>query len=301
MNSIAKLQPGDTIQIIAPAKAIEKKYIECAKAYLENAGYIIKIGKHCLGNFNYYSGTDQERTQDFQEAIDNEEVKAILCARGGYGSVRILDRIQWANQLRFPKWIIGFSDITVFHQQLQKFEQKSIHATMPLNFDTNSDEALKTLLYALEGKPYKISASVNKFNKNGTIEGELIGGNLSIIYSLIGTDCQPSYKEKILFIEEVGEQLYALDRMLYSLKKSGILDQISGLIVGGMTDIKDTTLVTIGMNIEEIIIQHFEYRKIPICFDFPAGHIDDNRALIFGETAKLEVTSKMTTLTFNNR
>mgnify|MGYP000965358200 CR=1 FL=1 len=301
MNSIAKLQPGDTIQIIAPAKAIEKKHVEYAKTYLENAGYIVKVGKHCLGNFNYYSGTDEERTQDFQEAIDNEEVKAILCARGGYGSVRILDRIQWANQLRFPKWIIGFSDITVFHQQLQKFEQKSIHATMPLNFETNSEEALKTLLFALEGKSYKIEVPVNKFNKNGTIEGELIGGNLSIIYSLIGTDCQPNYKEKILFIEEVGEQLYALDRMLFSLKKAGILDQISGLIVGGMTDIKDTTFVTIGMNVEEIITQHFEYRKIPICFDFPAGHIDDNRALIFGETVQLEVTSNLTTLTFNSR
>lgn len=286
-NAIPYIQPGDLIQIVAPAKAIEEDVVRFAKMFLENAGYKVEIGKHCLGKNNYFSGTDEARAEDFQEAIDNPDVKAIICARGGYGAIRIVDRIRWANQLRFPKWIAGFSDITVFHQQLQKFEQKSIHATMPLNFKENTPESLETLLSALEGKPYSIQAPAHPANKKGRATGQVIGGNLSIVYSLIGTDIQPNYTGKLLFLEEVGEQLYAIDRMFFSLKKAGILDAISGLIIGGMTDINDTTASTIGMTIEEIVLQHFTYRNIPICFDFPAGHINDNRALVFGENAQL--------------
>lgn len=288
-NDIPYLQPGDLIQIVAPAKAIEEDHVLFAKVFFEQRGYKVEIGKHCLGAFNYFSGTDIERAEDFQNALDNPDVKAIICARGGYGVVRIIDRLKWANQLRFPKWIVGFSDITVFHQQLQKFEQPSLHATMPLNFQQNSSESFQTLLDALEGKSYSIEIGGNPNNKRGEASGELIGGNLSIVYSLLGTDLQPEYKGKILFLEDVGEQLYALDRMFFSLKKAGVLDKISGLIIGGMTDIKDTTATTIGMTVPEIVLQHFTYSTIPICFDFPAGHIDDNRALIFGKEAKLSI------------
>lgn len=288
-NTIPYLQHGDLIQIVAPAKAIEKEYVFFAKDFFEKAGYKVEISKYCLGQHNYFSGTDEERTSDFQQALDNPNVKAIVCARGGYGVVRIIDRLQWANQLLHPKWIVGFSDITVFHQKMQYLNQKSIHGTMPLNFRENTPQSLETLLNALEGKSYSIETIGNKQNKKGIAEGELIGGNLSIVYSLIGTDIQPDYKGKILFLEEVGEQLYALDRMFFSLKKAGVLDDISGLIIGGMTDIKDTTATTIGLTVEEIVLQHFEYRKIPVCFDFPAGHINDNRALVFGEIVQLKV------------
>lgn len=298
MSKIPYIKPGDLIQIVAPAKAIEEKYVHFAVAFFEQKGYKVELGKHCLGAFNYFSGTDEERTEDFQNALDNPDVKAIICARGGYGAVRIVDRLQWANQLRFPKWIVGFSDITVLHQQLQKFEQQSIHATMPLNFQENTPESLQTLLDALEGRNYLIEIESNANNKKGEAIGELIGGNLSIVYSLLGTDVQPDYKGKILFLEDVGEQLYALDRMFFSLKKSGVLDSISGLIIGGMTDIKDTTATTIGMNVTEIVLQHFNYRNIPICFDFPAGHINDNRALVFGREAILTVAEKVK-LTYN--
>lgn len=293
MNKIPYLQKGDLIEIVAPAKAIESKYVEFAKNFLEQEGFLVKISGNCLGRHNYFSGTDAQRLHDFQAALDNPEVKTIICARGGYGSVRIVDAIKWANQLIYPKWIVGFSDITVFHQQMQFLEQKSIHGTMPLNFEENTPESLQTLINALTGKPYKIEIDSCQKNQKGSANGELIGGNLSIIYSLIGTNCQPSYKNKILFIEEVGEQLYALDRMLFSLKKAGILDEISGLIIGGMTNMKDSTEVSIGMTIEDIVLQHFTYKKIPICFNFPSGHLDDNRALILGENVYLKIDSKV--------
>lgn len=298
MNNALYLKPGDLIQLIAPAKAIDKEYVDYAKSFFEKNGFKVSIGENCLGKYNYFSGTDQQRIVDFQSALDNPEVKAIVCARGGYGAVRIVDNIKWANQVLHPKWIIGFSDITVFHQQMQFLEQKSIHATMPLNFKENSDEALATLLKALKGESYSIEIENSPFNKSGCVEAELIGGNLSIIYSLLGTDIQPNYKGKILFVEEVGEQLYAIDRMFFSLKKAGILDAISGLIIGGMTNLKDSTETSICMTVEDIVLQHFKYVKKPICFNFPAGHLADNRALIIGEKVKFEVSAK-TTLTFD--
>ncbi len=298
MNKIPYLKKGDLIEIVAPAKAIEDKYVEFARNFLIQKGFLVKISNNCLGRHNYFSGTDVQRLHDFQTALDNPEVKAIICARGGYGAVRIVDAIKWANQLIHPKWIVGFSDITVFHQQMQCLEQKSIHGTMPLNFEENTPESLQTLIDALTGKSYKIEIEGNPSNQKGSTNGKLIGGNLSIVYSLIGTNCQPNYKNKILFIEDVGEQLYALDRMLFSFKKAGILDEISGLIVGGMTNMKDSTEVSIGMTVEEIILQHFTYKKIPICFNFPSGHLDDNRALILGENVQLKVDSTVS-LEFN--
>lgn len=300
MNTIPYLEPGDLIRLVAPAKAIKEEFVNFAKEFFEKKGYRVNISRHCTGKNNYFSGTDEQRTRDFQEALDDPDVKAIICARGGYGAIRIVDRLKWANQLLYPKWIVGFSDITVFHQQMQYLGQKSIHATMPLNFRDNTPESLQTLLYALEGKSYQIETSPSPHNKRGNTQGELVGGNLSIVYSLLGTDIRPDYKEKILFIEDIGEQLYAIDRMFFSLKKAGILDTISGLIVGGMTDLKDTTATTIGLTIKEIVLQHFQYRKIPICFNFPAGHVNDNRALVLGEKVKLEVEDTVK-LTFDQR
>lgn len=296
MNThIPALQKGDLIAIVAPAKAIEHEFVDFAHAFLKSKGYRVVIGKNTLGRCNYFSGTDEERINDFQEALDNPEVKAILCARGGYGAVRIVDKIQWASQLRDPKWIVGFSDITVFHQRMQRFGIQSIHASMPLNFKENSPESLETLLYSLEGKSYSIESPFNESNKKGKTQGELVGGNLSILYSLLGTDDQINYKDKILFIEDVGEQLYAVDRMLFAFKKAGIFDQIKGLLVGGMTGIKDTEPVT-GFTIESCILDQFQYSSIPICFQFPAGHINDNRALVLGKTVELEISESKTTL-----
>jgi muramoyltetrapeptide carboxypeptidase len=234
--------------------------------------------------------------EDLQYGIDHPEVKAIVCARGGYGCVRIVDRIQWASMLREPKWMVGFSDVTVFHQHLQRFNLPSIHGSMVLNFKDNSQVALNTLLMALKGESFSVAATSN-FNKSGSAEGTIVGGNLSIVYSLIGTNNQPDYSDKILFVEDLAEHLYHIDRMFYALKKSGILDKISGLVVGGMTELEDTA-TPFGMSVEEIILAHFQYRNIPIAFGFPAGHLNDNRALILGKKVRFNVEGTTSELRF---
>lgn len=286
--TIPALQKGDLIYITAPAKAIEAECVTFAKNFFEREGFRVFVSEHCLGEHHYFSGTDGERAADFQKGIDNPEVKAIVCARGGYGCIRIVDTLEWAGMLRDPKFIVGFSDVTVFHQRMQRFGLESIHATMPLNFTSNSEESLSTLLSALKKEPYAISILENKWNKKGRAKGKLVGGNLSILYSLLGTDDQIDYMDAILFIEDLSEQLYHLDRIFYAFQKVGILERISGLIVGGMTDMKDTA-IPFGKSYEEIILEHFQFRKIPIVFGFPAGHIEDNRAMVFGREAELKV------------
>jgi muramoyltetrapeptide carboxypeptidase len=291
------LEPGDLIYITAPAKAIDASYVQNAKVFFENAGFQVEIGQHCTDQHHYFSGTDAQRLQDFQYGIDHPEIKAIVCARGGYGCVRITDSINWAGMLREPKWLVGFSDVTVFHQKLQRFGIQSLHASMPLNFNENTPQALASLLAALTGKNRNVSFEAHPKNKLGEASGTLLGGNLSILFSLIGTDDQPDYTDSILFIEDLSEQLYHIDRIFHSLRKSGVLDKIKGLIVGGMTDIKDTAQ-PFGVPLEDIVLSHFAYRKIPICFQFPAGHINDNRALALGEQVTLQVAQNNCQLIF---
>lgn len=298
MNQIpASLQKGDLIAIVAPAKAIESEHVHFAKSFFEKQGFRVEISKNCLGQYHYFSGDIAERLHDFQSALNNPEVKAIICARGGYGCVQLLDRVQWAAQLREPKWIVGFSDVTYFHQRMQLHGIASIHGTMPLNFQDNSEEALSTLLHCLEGKPLEISWDQRTHNRTGSVEGKLVGGNLSILYALLGTDDQINFENTLLYIEDVGEAIYAVDRMFYAFSKAGILDKISGLIVGGMTNLSDTA-VPYGKSYEEVILSHFEYSKTPIAFGLPAGHINDNRALVLGKHAQLEVKQDGCRLSF---
>jgi len=298
MNRIPEsLQEGDLIMIVAPAKSIESEHVHFAKSFLEKNGFRVEISKHCLGQHHYFSGDIRERLEDFQSALDNPEVKAILCARGGYGCVQLLDRIQWASQLQDPKWIIGFSDVTYFHQRMQLQGIASIHGTMPLNFQQNSPEALSTLVDCLKGESRYIQWNSAENSRLGEAKGTLVGGNLSILYALLGTDDQLNFENTILYIEEVGEAIYAIDRMFYALSKAGVLAKIKGLVVGGMTNLSDTA-VPFGKSYEEVILSHFDYRRIPIAFDLPAGHIDDNRALVLGKTATLEVKCDRSSLVF---
>lgn len=296
-NTPQPIQKGDLIYITAPAKAIEEEFVVFAKAFFEEKGFRVMVSEHCLGQFNYFSGTDEERLADFQFGIDHPEVKAVVCARGGYGCIRIVDRINWSGFLREPKWLVGFSDVTVFHQRIQRFDLPSIHGTMPLNFKDNSREALQTLLDALTDKDYSIECPFSSFNKKGKSTGKLVGGNLSILYSLLGTDDEIDYSNTILFIEDLAEQLYHIDRMFYSFAKAGVFDKIKGLIIGGMTDMKDTA-TPFGQSLEELILAHFTYRSIPIAFNFPAGHINDNRALKLGTICELEVSEEKNRVTF---
>lgn len=295
-NVPENLQVNDLITVLAPAKAIEEVYVDFAVKTLEGAGFRVKVAEHCLGRNHYFSGTEEERLADLQAALDDPESKAILCARGGYGCVQIVDGIDWTKFRQNPKWVIGFSDITVLHQRTQSMGICSIHGTMPLNFQENSSEAIESLIGAITGNPMEITSS-SVSNLSGSAEGTLIGGNLSILYSLIGTNDQPDYSGAILFIEEVGEPLYAIDRMFHSLRKARILDQLSGLIVGGMTSMSDSN-PRYGATYQEIIISHMHSRNVPVCFDFPAGHIDDNRALVLGSNVSLFVDGASSTLSY---
>ena len=289
MNQVpASLQKGDLIALVAPAKAIESEHVFFAKDFFEKQGFRVAISEHCLGEHHYFSGDEGQRLKDFQSALDNPEVKAIVCARGGYGCVQILDRIQWATQLQEPKWIVGFSDVTYFHQRMQRHGIASIHGTMPLNFQQNSEEALSTLVDALKGNYPKIEWNSAINGNVGEAEGVLVGGNLSILYALLGTDDQINFEDTILFIEDVGEPIYTIDRMFYAFSKAGVLDKIKGLVVGGMTNLSDTA-VPFGKNYEEVILSHFAYRKLPIAFGLPAGHLDDNRALVLGAKVHLHI------------
>jgi len=291
------INKGDLISILAPAKSIEKSIVDHARDFLIQRGFRVVVSAHCTGNHNYYSGTDEQRKSDFQSAIDDSEVRAILCARGGYGSVRVFDQLDWTKFREHPKWIIGFSDITVFHHILQSMEVQSIHGTMPLNFKSNTKEAIETMLMAASGEPFKIQVDSFEKNKEGSAKGSLIGGNLSIIYSLLGGKYAFDFRKKILFIEDLSEQHYHIDRMLYALKFHGVFDQISGLIVGGMTDMKDTE-VPFGKDAYDLVLEHLEGKEIPVCFNFPCGHIDDNRAMIVGADVFYQVSGLQVDLSY---
>jgi muramoyltetrapeptide carboxypeptidase len=289
MARIPSLVEGDLIRILAPAKAIDQALLDQAKERIEHAGFKVDFGVNCSGSFNYFSGTIAQRTADFQAALDDPQVKAILCARGGYGCIHLVDRLKWAGLLEHPKWIVGFSDVTVFHQHLTTMNCPSIHGTMPLNFQDNSDRSLSLLFDALKGALLNYNWTPNAHNKSGAAEGQLVGGNLAVLCSLIGTKEMPDYQNTILFLEDVGEHLYAIDRYFFQLAKAGILDQIRGLVLGGFTSLRDTN-PPYGKSYEEIIRSHFNYRNTPIAFNFPAGHQDDNCPLIFGQNAALSVS-----------
>jgi len=291
----ASLRPGDTIAIVSPAKAIEGEHIVFAQQFFESQGYRVIIGEHAFGTHNYFAATDEQRRHDFQQALDNPEVKAIVCARGGYGCIRINDSIQWANLLREPKWIVGFSDVTVFQLQAMKLGVESIHATMPLDYQQNTAAALESLGRALTAGTVAHSWEGTSLDKTGQAQGELIGGNLSILYSLLATPLKPDFSGKILFIEDVGEQLYHLDRMLQTMKLAGIFEQIAGMIVGGMTAMRETTVPT-TWTVEQLVLDQLAYRKIPVAFNAPLGHIPDNRAVICGAMATLNVAAGSVTL-----
>ena len=289
------LQPGDTIYITAPAKAIEESVVLEAKKTLETWGLNVRVAPHCLGRAAYFSGTDAERLADFQHGLDDPSIKAILCARGGYGCVRIVEELDWTAFQQNPKWIIGFSDVTVFHQKINQLGVESIHGIMPLGFTEGSMEAKETLHKALFGESIILEASPVKENRMGTAKGSLIGGNMTIIYSLIGTELSYTFKNKILFIEDIGEHIYKVDRMLHAFKLAGIFNQISGLILGGFTEMEDTD-VPFGKTIEELISEQVVNLGIPVAFNVPIGHIPDNQAVVVGRTVTLTVTQTKSTL-----
>jgi muramoyltetrapeptide carboxypeptidase len=294
------LKPGDTVGIVAPARKVDVFDIDPALALIKSWGLNVALGKNIFGSFNQFSGTDIERAADLQDMIDNPNVNAILCARGGYGTIRLLDRLNLRSLQRNPKWVAGYSDITVLHSILNTwYLVETIHSTMPINFPKNgeSNPSMNLLRDTLFGKNPSYSVSYHPLNKKGKAEGFVTGGNLSILYSLSGSDADINTEGKILFIEDLDEYLYHIDRMMMNLKRSGKLKVLAGLVVGGMTDMHDNP-IPFGKSPLEIILDAVSEYEFPVCFDFPAGHNGNNYPLILGRRALLNVTSNGTTLDF---
>jgi muramoyltetrapeptide carboxypeptidase len=281
------------IRIVSPAKSIEGNLIDSARNLLESQGFEMSIGEHAKGEHHYFSGSDNDRLFDMQAALD-EDVDVILCARGGYGAVRIVDRLDWSKFLKRPKLVAGYSDVTVFHNRMNRMGYSSIHCTAPLNFQQNSRAALASLQTILNGGKNSYEIVGHEFNRPGEVEAEIVGGNLAIISTLCGTDDELMTKGKILFIEDIGEAVYAIDRMMWQLQKAGKLHHLKGLIIGGMTAMKDSA-VPFGKSVEALIRESVEQYEFPVCFNFPAGHIDDNRAILFGAKARLSVREENST------
>lgn len=290
---------GDTIAIVAPARWIDQDLYPSIVEQIEKEGYQVLRGKSTYLTYGPFAGNDKERTNDLQNMLDNPEVKAIFCLRGGYGTIRIIDDIDFSNFRRNPKWIIGFSDITILHNAIHNLGIASIHGQMPLNFANRSNnKGLDKLFSTLKGKHLNYKLPPNALNKAGEVKGELIGGNVAIFNSLIGTNYEVITDDKILFIEEVGEYLYRFDRLMHHLKMSGKLAKLSGLIVGGLSDMKDNE-PAFGQSAEEIIAKLVQEYDYPVCFGFPAGHIKENFPLIMGAEIELKVETQKVELIFN--
>jgi len=294
------LQGNDKIGIVAPAGMISQKKVTHAIKVFNGWGLDVILGRNIFKRKNTFAGSDKQRKDDFQDIIDRQDIRAIICARGGYGTIRIINKIDFRKFIQNPKWIVGFSDITVFHTYLQKnIKCESVHALMPGSFSESEHESkslnsLKNVLFG--GKIiYKIPS--HSLNSYGETEGTLIGGNLSVIYSMQGTSLEIDTDDKILFVEDVNEYLYHVDRMISNLRLSGKLDNLRGLIVGHMSRMKDSP-VAFGESAYEIIHRAVRDYSYPVIFNFPAGHVKPNMALILGRNIKMTVDSQSSTAIF---
>ena len=289
------LKKGDTVSIISTARKVIKKDIQKSIDVLTSWGLKVVLAKNIFASYYQFSGEDETRKKSFQEILDCKKIKAIFCARGGYGTIRIIDKLDFNTFIKYPKWIVGFSDITILHSSLNILKYCSIHSFMPINYDSVSKKNLKILYTILfKGKNY-IQCLSNSFNKIGLVKSEVVGGNLSILYSLLGSKSDICTDNKILLIEDLDEYLYHLDRMIISLKRAGKFNNLKALIVGSMTKIHDNK-IKFGMNAKEIIKYHTEEFNYPICFDFPVGHQKNNKPLVLGKKSKLDISSNTVSL-----
>ncbi|MBX9853031.1 MAG: LD-carboxypeptidase [Cytophagaceae bacterium] len=292
------LKKKDKVAIIATAKNFDPKTIQSAIKILKSWGLEPVEGEHLYKKHFQFAGSDAERANDFQQMLDDDSIKAILCVRGGYGTNRIIDQINFKKFYKKPKWVVGFSDITVLHNHIHKKNIPTVHALMPTQFAKQEyRSSIGTLKDALFGNQLKYIIKSNKLNRTGNTNAQVIGGNLSILCSLIGTPSDINTKGKILFIEEIDEYLYKLDRLIIQMKRAGKLNKLKGLIVGHMTDMKDND-VSFGKTANQIIADAVKDYKYPVCYNFPAGHEPQNFSLIFGKEATLKVGSEKVELKF---
>lgn len=292
------LQIGQKVAIVAPAKSINREEIKMAVSIFESWGLEVVLGKHLFKTYHQFAGTDAERAQDFQEMLNNPEIRAIICARGGYGTTRIIDRLDFTAFLQKPKWIVGFSDVTVLHCHLHNFNVETIHGVMPLLFPKQTEISIESLRCALFGKPLKVNSVLSVLNKKGNTKGVVVGGNLTLFANAIGTSSEIDTKGKILFLEEVNEYLYHIDRMMVQLKRANKLDNLAGLIIGQFSGVKDND-VFFGQTVYEIVndlTKEFDY---PVCYNFPIGHEKHNMTVICNREARLSVDEKQVELVFD--
>lgn len=292
------LRKGDTIGITCPAGYMAAEKAQACIKTLQSWGFDAMVGKTLGSNStNYFSGTDEERRDELQAMLDDENINAILFGRGGYGMGRIIDGLDFTKFKKKPKWVIGYSDITVLHAHLYtKIKVASLHAPMAAAFNEGENEFIKSLHNAIKGKKAKYSCTQHPFNKLGNTTAELVGGNLTLLANITGTPSDINTKNKILFIEDIGEQIYSIDRMLYQLKRSGKLANLAGLIIGGFTDIKDTER-PFGKTVYEAIADIFAEYDYPVAYGFPVSHGTENYALKTGVDYTLKVGKAKTQLT----
>ncbi|MCW8896846.1 MAG: LD-carboxypeptidase [Flavobacteriales bacterium] len=298
MEKPQALKTGDKVGIISTARKISLEEVQPAINLLTDWGLEVVLGENLFAEDHQFAGTKVQRLADLQQALNNDEIKAVFCARGGYGTVQLIDQIDFSHFKKQPKWIVGYSDVTVMHNHInQNFELATLHATMPINFSTNTPEALQSLKDALFGNTLNYQCAYHSYNRIGEAKGELVGGNLSILYSLTGTVSQINTEGKILFLEDLDEYLYHIDRMMQNLNRAGMLHGLKGLLIGGMTDMNDNTIPYghTAIDIIKNIVAEYDY---PVAFGFPAGHLADNRTLIMGGKATLSIDENKTLLNF---
>lgn len=296
------LKAGDTVAIVAPSGILKNRTREVnqAKALLQQWGLHAIVGKHVYSKDNHFAGTDQERCEDFQKALDNPNIKAIWSARGGYGTVRILDKLDYTKFKEKPKWIIGYSDITALHNQAHNQGSETIHALMCMSLteDLSKIEAsLASFKAAIFGAPIAYTIKGSNYNKTGTATGQLVGGNLTILHTMLGSNTSLKMDGKILFFEEIGEYAYHIDRMLQSLKRAGYFENCKGVIVGDITRVRKNTTPW-GKSVQQLILDVLAEYDFPIVFNMPAGHEKDNRALILGRTVTITVGKDKSSVVF---
>ena len=290
MIQIPYLDKGSKVAIAAPARMVTTEEMAFAIHWLEENGFIPVYDERLFTQHHIFAGDDTFRASVMQQYLDDESIAAVWLARGGYGGIRIIDQLDFTIFLKHPKWIIGFSDGTVFHGKMQRLGVPSLHASMPYYFENKTDAAKQSLFDALTGKPLHYEFASHPLNRMGEAEGEVVGGNLSVLYGMIGSNTFPETDGKILFIEEVDEYIYHIDRMMRALKRAGKLDYLKGLVVGGLTQIHDNP-DPFGQTVEEVIADAVKAYDYPLCFGFPAGHFADNRAMVLGLNSRLIVAN----------
>ena len=291
------LQKGDTVGILATARKIDAVNIQPAVKLLESWGLHVVLGRTIGKAENQLAGPDWLRATDFQDMLDNPKIKAIWGAKGGYGTVRIIDRLNFTAFKKKPKWIVGFSDVTILHSHVNNMDIETIHGIMAISAGTASPQAIETLRKSLFGEKLEYHIPAHPFNVQGKAKGEIVGGNLSVLYSILGSKSEIDYKGKILFIEDLDEYLYHIDRMMMNLKRNGYFDGLKAVIIGGMTSMNDNDIPW-GKDSLQIIQDVLKGYDFPIIYNFPAGHIKDNRALILGKTMSIDVNAKESVIKF---